>query len=261
MTHPASVISVVALESRCGATARNLASILSRMRQAADAGATLVAFPEASLTGYCVDHAAQIGLRLNDPAIDEAREAARDLRLTALIGLVERSEDALFISQVACDAQGALHVFRKTHLGRREHAVFSPGDGLTVGEGRPCLGVGICYDMHFPEVASTLRARGAELIVSPHASPVKAGQRDEVWARYMPTRAYDNRVYVACCNASGTNGCGTVFASGVAVYDPDGTLVSGDFCAEETMVTAELTPRTYAGGKDFPQYRRPELYH
>lgn len=253
-------ISLISMASRCGGAEENLDHICQYIHRAGRDGAQLAVFPELALTGYCLRHAWETALPLSHPYVEVLRRTALDCGVTVLVGMAERSEKAIRITQLVCGADGTLDIYHKTHLGMREKQVFSPGSALPVfGKTMP-FGILICYDMHFPEAAATLRAGGAKLIISPHASPVKAGSREAVWARYMPARAYDNRVYVACCNACGKNGCGTEFSGGLALYSPDGCIMDSDFYGREGLLTGSIAPVTFKSGSDFPIHRRPELY-
>ena len=252
---------LVSMESRCGRTGQNLERICAYMVQAGREGAQLAVFPELALTGYCLSHAKETALPLSHPYVETVCTAARESGVTALVGMAERAKDSYWITQLICGSDGTLKIYRKTHLGTREKDVFSAGDRLTVFDGDVPFGVLICYDMHFPEAASTLCAAGARVIAVPHAAPVKAGSRESVWSRYMPARAYDNRLHIACCNACGENGCGTVFSGGIAVYAPDGSVTVSDFSGREAMKIVQLEPMVFRGGKNFPMHRRPELYN
>lgn len=251
---------LVSMESRCGQTERNMERICEYMVRAGRESAQMVVFPELALTGYCLSHVKETALSVSHPCVKTLCMTAHESGVTALVGMAERTADSYWVTHLICGSDGSLKLYRKTHLGTREKEVFSAGDRLVVFEEEVPFGVLICYDMHFPEAAATLRAAGAGMIVSPHASPVKAGSRENVWARYMPARAYDNRLYVACCNACGENGCGTVFSGGIALYAPDGSVAFADFSGREILYSVILDQMSFNGGKNFPLYRRPELY-
>jgi len=254
-------IALVAMESRCGKTNENFKRVSAYMEDAGRKGANIAVFPEAALTGYCLRHACETALAVAHPMIDELRRTAQSCGVTALVGMAERDGDCLYMTQLVCGSDGMLKAYRKTHLGSREKNFFSAGDTLSVFGADPSFGIAICYDMHFPEAAAAMRSRGAEIIVVPHASPVKAGSRSEVWARYIPARAYDNRVYVACCNACGSNGCGTQFSGGTAIYAPDGSVAAADFSGKENMLVSTIEPVSFEGAANFPAHRRGELYY
>lgn len=253
-------VALVSMESRCGKTEQNLERICAYIRQAGNRGARLAVFPELALTGYCLRHAFGTALAASHPYVERLRAASRESGVTALVGMAERAVDSCWNTQLVCGSDGSLRAYRKTHLGAREKRIFSAGDRLPVFEEEPPFGILICYDMHFPEAAATLRAGGAGLIAVPHASPITAGSREAVWSRYMSARAYDNRVFVACCNACGSSGCGTDFSGGLAFYAPDGVLRASDFSGGEGMLVCAAEPMTFVGGRDFPLNRRPELY-
>ncbi len=253
-------IALVVMESHCKKPEENLANICGYIEKAGREGAKIAVFPEAALTGYCLAHATEQALLLSHSLVERVRQTAARTGVTALVGMTEREGERIFISQLVCGGDGAFGVYRKTHLGGREKAFFSAGASLRVFDGPLPFGIGICYDMHFPEAAAAMRARGARIIAAPHASPAKAGSRAEIWARYMPARAYDNRVYVACCNACGENGCGTQFSGGAALYAPDGSLVDADFSGGACMLTAAIRPMNFESSLDFPAHRRTDLY-
>ncbi len=260
MEHNTFKVALVSMESRCGCTEQNLERITAYIRQAGREGAKLAVFPELALTGYCLSHARETALPATHPYVEILCVAARESGLTAVVGMAERTRESYWITQLICENDGTLYTYRKTHLGAREKEVFSAGERLDVYGGNRLFGILICYDMHYPEAAATIRAAGAGLIVSPHAAPAKAGLRESVWSRYMPARAYDNRLYVVCCNACGENGCGTEFSGGIAVYAPDGSMTVSDFSGCEAMKIVNLEPMVFQGGKNFPMHRRPELY-
>ena len=222
-------IALVVMESNCNQPEENASQMCASVQRAGERGAQAVLFPEASLTGYCPGHATELAIGIEHILVEKLRQAAKKSGIKVVAGIMERAGGRLYISQLVCGPEGSLQVYRKAHLGVREKEVFYAGDALKVFDAPMPFGIGICYDMHFPEAAAAMRAGGARLLLAPHASPVKAGPRLEVWARYMPARAYDNRVYVACCNACGSNGCGTVFSGGAAVYAPDGSVLAADF--------------------------------
>lgn len=253
-------IALISMESHCGDTQKNLNRVCAYLEEAGEKGAEIAVFPEAALNGYCLLHAQKNALPLSHAVVGTLRRTAKKCGLTALVGMIEREGNQIFISQLVCGADGCFGVYRKTHLGAREKNIFAAGDSLKVFDAAVPLGVAICYDMHFPEAAAALRARGAKMIAAPHASPAKAGLRSDVWARYMTARAYDNRIYVACCNACGSNGCGVGFSGGAALYAPGGNLIAADFSGGACMLLAEAEPFCFTGAKNFPAHRRRELY-
>lgn len=93
-------------------------------------------------------------------------------------------------------------VYRKAHLGAKERLAYAAGDELPVAQvAGVCVGVQLCWEGHIPDIAATLRGKGAELLVTPHAGGPGGARRIDAWSRYLPARALDNGMFVVACNA------------------------------------------------------------
>jgi len=76
----------------------------------------------------------------------------------------------------------------------KESDTLSPGDAVTVIETEYCkIGIGICYDMRFPELIRSMVLEGAEMIVIPAAFNLTTGPVH--WHTTAKARAIDNQVY------------------------------------------------------------------
>lgn len=87
----------------------------------------------------------------------------------------------------------------------QESATFEPGDQLVVANtpfGR--LGMMVCYDLRFPELALALRKQGAELLTAPSAFTAVTGQMH--WQLLLRARAMDTQCYVLGAGQQGTHG-------------------------------------------------------
>lgn len=262
-------LALAVMESSYDNREHNFNCIKDRIIQSAKRGIQMLVFPELSLTGYCPECADKTAINLDHAMVHSLCKLAGKYHMTVLVGCAEKTERKPYISQLVCNANGTLQCYRKTHLGKREQEFFRAGDTLPVFHGKIPFGVALCYDTHFPEVSTTLTLEGARLIVAPHASPSMAGLRKTVWDKYLPARAYDNRVYVACCNQCGTNGNGTVFSGGSVVYTPEGTILCEGYSETESILVAELSlsaTERYRDRNDlqykkfYLAHRRPELY-
>jgi predicted amidohydrolase len=90
-------------------------------------------------------------------------------------------------------------------------------------------------------MATIYSLKGAELLFAPHASPVVAGDRKEIWKRYLGARAYDNSVYLGACNLVGPNKRGKEFSGGALFFGPKGEVLAENFQTEEQLLTADLS--------------------
>ncbi|MCD2193614.1 nitrilase family protein [Actinomycetospora endophytica] len=149
----------------------NLAETLRGIEQAATQGARLIVLPELASTGYSFDtreeayaHAEPVPDGLTCSAwIDAA--AAHDVYLVA--GLAESDGVALYDTAVLIGPDGYIGRYRKTHLWNREKLIFTPGSEYPVFDTRiGRIGLLVCWDIWFPEVARILATQGADVICS-----------------------------------------------------------------------------------------------
>ena len=81
-----------------------------------------------------------------------------------------------------------------------ESETLSPGDKVTILDipeyGK--IGIAICYDVRFPELAMIAARKGAFLLLYPGAFSMPTGQRH--WTLQAKARAMDNQVYVGLCS-------------------------------------------------------------
>ncbi|NUR07454.1 MAG: carbon-nitrogen hydrolase family protein [Nocardioidaceae bacterium] len=212
-------------ESVPGDVAANVATAVSLVTEAADAGARVVVLPELFLTGYdpqvwTHDHS----LALDDERLDPLREVARARSVLVVAGAaVRRALDESTLSLLVVPPDGELGApYDKQHLFAHEREFFSPGGhGTTVALDGWDLALGVCYDGCFPEHALSAAAGGATAYLCPAAYFVGAEHRRDV---YYAARALDNGMYVVFSGLTGR--CGAAeFCGGSAVYDPEGRPV------------------------------------
>ncbi len=119
----------------------------------------------------------------------------------------ERDEKGrqFFDSAVLTDQAGDLVGFyRKVHLWDKERKYFTHGTHFPVFKTRHGkIGIGICYDIEFPEPARVMAMAGAELLFFPSAQPRSMRRRIDIYAR---SRAAENCVFIAFSNRTGREG-------------------------------------------------------
>jgi len=229
--------------------ARKVADGISRAR---DEGASLVVFPELSLTGYPPED-----LLLKTSFLDAARVALDELAsqtrgIVAMVGFPERADDVYNSAAVVADGRVA-GVYRKIHL--PNYGVFDEERYFQAGS-EPALfeldgvrvGVTICEDIWEPGPPATTEAlAGAEVIVNLSASPYHAGKGLER-ERMLVQRARDSLVAVVFCNLIGGQD-ELVFDGHSVVIDQDGELVARAPQFEEALVTCALDPGAVAAAR------------
>jgi N-carbamoylputrescine amidase len=247
----------------------NLARMAGWVAAAKRAGAGIVCFPELCITGYGVDQ----GIRTSaEPLPGEVGHhlwaLAGQHQMVILAGLAERTEEGgVFASHLATGPQGWIGAYRKVHIALPEKSTFDPGQGAPVFEAAGIrFGIQLCYDAHFPELATRMALDGAEVIFMPHASPrgTPEEKRDS-WMRHLPARAFDNGVFVVACNQSGDNGAGLTFPGLAVAIGPDGRVIATETGGQEGLLVADLDADRLAAVRSHPMRyflpnRRPDVY-
>jgi predicted amidohydrolase len=251
-----------------GESEANIARIIERLESAKAAGADLVVFPEASVTGYCVsssESAVAIGVSVTD--LKPIREAIERLDLLAVVGFAETDGKTVWNSAVLFEPGLAPRVYRKTHLPFLGLDKFvEAGDLLEVFDTRiGKIGVIICFDLRLPEPARILALRGAEIIVLPTNWP----EGGEISANHIAVaRAAESRVFLATCDRVGVEN-GFRFIGLSKIIGPDGAVLAAAGVGEETIIAdldlsqAREKRRVVIPGEyetDAVGSRRPGLY-
>ena len=202
--------------------------------EAVAAGARLVLLPELATSGYVfesVDEARACAEPADGPALRGwAEEAARG-DAVVVGGFCELGEDGkLFNSAAVVDGNGVVAVYRKIHLWDREKLFFEAGsEPAPVVETRiGKVGVCVCYDLNFPEVARGLALGGAEIVTVPTnwpRFPRPEGERPIEVAMAMAT-AHLSHVFLAACDRCGPER-GVEWTGGSVVCDEWGWLLAG----------------------------------
>jgi len=180
----------------------NFKRVRLALAQAADAGADLAVFPEATQIRFGSDLRAAAE-PLDGPFCSGLAEAAKETGVALVAGVFEPGPDGrVYNTAVAYDGTGQLVAsYRKLHLfdayGQRESDLVAPGSVpviCTLAGVR--TGLEICYDVRFGELSRALAAGGASLIVLPAAWAAGLFKEDH-WVTLVRARAIENTVWVA----------------------------------------------------------------
>ena len=208
---------------------------------AVERGAQIVVLPELSNTGY-VFTSREEARAAAEPAGGELlqgwADAARPADALVVGGFAELAADGtLYNSAALVGGEGALAVYRKLHLWDREPRWFSPGqDPAPVTETRyGRIGLGVCYDVEFPELTRGLALAGADLIALPTNWPREDSPPNgrPVVHSLVAATAYFNKVFVALCDRWGVER-GLEFEGASAIADPRGAIIAGPVAERRT---------------------------
>src|SRR5437868_3244712 len=155
--------------------------------------------------------------------------------------------------------------YRKTHLVTAapldERVCLLPGNDFVSCKVRKfTVGLSICYDLRFPEMARTLVVKhDANVIVNSSAWPVVRAEHLRILAL---ARAVENQSYFIIANRVGTDDGVTLCGSSVIV-DPSGAILAAAAPDREELIQAEISEQAIADVRNrVPVFahRRSELY-
>lgn len=221
----------------------NLRTFETYIERAAGMGAQLVIFPELALTGYaCGDAFFELAEPVPGPSTAYVSDLARQHAMHVIWGMPERGlPGVLYNSAVLVGPDpGHIGTWRKhtlpghaTDLGgpgafpdRRYFRLGTQSPVFETSIGR--IGMMVCYDIFFPEIARLLTLKGADLLVGISGSP--AFERP-IFEPLVRARAMENTTWLAYCNLAGEEN-GVPYWGGSRIVGP------GD---PETKVPGEPT--------------------
>lgn len=229
--------------------------------------ATIV-LPELFATGYLFRSKDEVE-KLAESAttgytVTEMKKIAKQKNLNLIFGMAEKKGRQLFNSSVLVTPKGKVASYQKTHLFDREKLFFKPGVGnyaVHEVEGGK-IGMMVCFDWFFPEVARILALKGAQVICHP-CNLVLPYCQDA-----MRTRSIENKVFSVTANRIGHEKGGNValtFTGHSQIVDPTGkVLVTAGERSESLKIAevdaAEALDKTVTPNNDLFKDRKVNLY-
>ena len=187
--------------------AANLEMVARHTRQAAEAGASLVLFPEATMCRFGVP-LAPVAEPLDGRWADGVRAIAEQSGVTVVAGMFRPADadaDHRVTNTLLAAGRGVDTHYDKIHLydafGFSESKTVAPGREPVVitvdGDAGPVtVGLTLCYDIRFPELYVALADLGAEVITA-HASWGAGPGKLDQWNLLARARAIDTSSIVA----------------------------------------------------------------
>ena len=226
-------------------------------------GVELVVLPESASTGFTPGVPAAELHALMDAVPGSVtapiQEVATRLGVHIVFGTYEKGPaGAVYNTAALIGPRGdVLAAYRKTHLCSGESAAeggwVTPGDAAVVVRTElASIGLMICFDGDYPELARVAAVRGAEVICRPSALLRSA----DIWELTNRARAYDNHVFVVGANATGVDPAGVIYFGNSMIVTPIGEVVARA-ASHEGWVAARLDPatalRSLTPGSNVPQ--------
>lgn len=252
--------------------AENIAAACRLIRRAAEQGAEFVMLPEMFCCPYENSAFRPYGEEQDGPAQRALSALAAALGIWIVGGSIpELEENRVYNTSFVYDSAGrqvARH--RKMHLfdisvegGQtfRESDTLSPGGEITVFDtpwGK--MGLCICFDLRFEELARLMALRGARVIFVPAAFNMTTGPAH--WELLFRQRAVDNQLFTVGTSPARSESETYVAWGHSIVCDPWGSILHQCGAEEEISITSLDLHRVESVRRQLPilRARREDIY-
>ena len=233
--------------------AYNIEQIRKAAQRATEQGARLLICPELYLSGYNIGDAIfELAEPVNGSSAQQLAKVAAERHIALLYGYPERADNVVYNSACLIERNGqAIANYRKTHLyAAEEKRLFKPGNELVrVKIDDFTLGLLICYDVEFPEAVRTHALTGVDLVAVPTAL---MQPQDFIAETMVPTRAFENQVFVAYVNRCGRER-ELIYCGKSCVVGPNGKDLARAGLGEELLI-ADLDRERYQEWRELIPY-------
>ncbi len=227
----------------------NIHRALQMAQSALNRGAKILVFPELFLTGFCYETIQQHSVQNKPPyqTLDAFRALARE-NDCLIIGSIQSGR----LNLGFCLDSDSLELRPKVHPFGQEKEHFDGGDFISPMSTKwGMVGLQVCYDLRFPEVARSLALQGADFLVTVAQFPIA---RIAQWRALSLARAIENQLPHLACNWAAAGGSLIIDAHGEVKREAgmEETLIFGDVDLDERDNVRREIP-CFAD-------RRPEIY-
>jgi predicted amidohydrolase len=205
-------------------------ALLAQIAAAAEAGSRLIVVPEGTVPAYVIG-TDPVDSQLLEAAAQDVIAVASRTGATIVYGGARFEGGRLANSAYVVTPDGIAGFADKSFLWHFDRRWFRAGESLApVPTPVGLLGVFICADGRIPTIASSLVARGAEVLIVPTAW-VSSGRDplvlENVQADLMiPVRARENGVPIVAANKAGVEARSVVYCGKSQIVAADGTVIA-----------------------------------
>jgi predicted amidohydrolase len=250
--------------------AKNIRTALAMVTKAAERGARLVVLPEIFLYPYELNLMKEIADE-QEETLQQFKALAKQQHIFLCTGsLPEKNTEGIFNTSYLVDPAGEVilkyskcHLFdiHLPHLVVQESAAFKPGKELALVEtplGK--IGLLICYDIRFPEMARKLALSGVEILLVPAAFNTITGPAH--WHVNFRARAFENQLYVAAASPARNNRSRYKAYGHSMLIDPWGMILREAGTGEQIVWADFSAERIKEVRQNLPllKHRRQDLY-
>jgi predicted amidohydrolase len=227
-----------------GDTDANVLKAVGLIREAAREGATLIALPELFSTGYRLDERYLDFAELipDGKTVKAIESVAIEDKIFVVGCIVEKSKETGFVYDTAfiVGPNGYVGKTRKAFLWHQEKLFFCRGSlkrevfRTSIGN----IGITICYEAGFPEIARYCAIKGAQVIVEVSALGIP---RYKIWENLTRSRAMENGLFLVVADRVGSE-MGVEFCGLSRIISPSGeVLAQASDRNSEAIVLADIS--------------------
>ena len=237
-------VAVAQIDTKLGDVKSNLRLIqrVSARISLAKKDIDIVCFPELATTGYALGRKwKDLADEVPGSVTDDLSKIASEHGFYLICGVDERGsaeeKERIYDSAVLFDPNGKhVGLYRKVHLWGDERKFFTAGASFPVFTTKFCpIGIGICYDLEFPESTRVMARKGAKLVFFPSAQPSTAQKQVEIYVR---CRSSENCIFTAFSNRLGREGKLSFF--GQSQIDSPDTKILALADGNQNFVSAKI---------------------
>jgi predicted amidohydrolase len=238
----------------------NLAHVTATLRRLAQEGVELAVLPEMWSCGFAYRELNALARRTPE-LVEQLLALSRELSMVIVGSLPEPHGDKVYNTAYVLDRGTLAGSYRKLHLFSLmgEDRSLDSGDSILVAEtSAGKIGVMICYDLRFPELARKLTLEGAQIIAVPGEWPKP---RQEHWCTLLKARAIENQLFVVAANCCGVVGKLDFFGLSM-IIGPKGEILAeaGYHPAEPSAVIDPVEMERWRESITCFKDRRPDCY-
>ena len=250
----------------------NLERALFLAEEAVSKEAELLAFPEVFSTGFCYDRIAEVAETASGPTLEALCDFSKEHGCILAGSMIEQreSEEAIGTEKQSpsqfnlgfCIESGKLvGIHRKTQLYGLEKEYFALGDQIhpiRLKKYGLSMGLMVCNELRYPEVARKLALEGADFLVSASDMP---DFYIYPWRVMSLSRSVENQLLHIACNRAGTDRYST-YPGRSFIADGWGRILA-EAGKEECVLIGEIDleeAKEIRQTGSILEDRRPEIY-
>lgn len=215
-------IAIAQMDMSLGDKNTNLKKAEKFILQASKEKVDFICFPEYFSTGSCLEKAEELAESVPGETTTKLCAFAKKNKINIITSIFEKEKQKIYNTGIFIDSDGKISSKnRKIHLFLDEVEVVNSGEGCYVINTKQCkIGIMVCYDTIFPEVARKMALKQAKIIFIPANWPNPFISQ---WRLSTSARALDNQTWVVAVNRCGKDNMHTYFGRS-RIIDPYGEL-------------------------------------